>query len=629
MAQHPDPAGRSVASNPFESFLPDDIARNSIRLILTRWVAGAMVLLATAFCGRVLGLPLPEMALYVVGVIILAYNGVLALLMKNAQSVGGAHQWRRVSRVVVLQVALDWVSMAAFLHLTGGICSPAIPILLIHMLMVTILLPGQSPYLYVALGIGMLGLLTILERTGVLAHYAVIPGIPPSLHRDPVFIGAQLAFFSITAFAIVYLTYGIMQRLRERERQIAALLMTTQAVSSTLSVPEVMDRLARSAAQALGVRRASIRLLDESGEHLTMMAAYGLSQSYLDKGPVDLSSNPLAQQALLGGPLIVADAATDPRVQYSRQVMEEGIRSMVVAPILGRGRPLGILRVYSGRPHRFAPSDAAFVVSIAQQGATALENALAHDALHRANEERAQFVRIVTHELRAPVSGAQSLLRVLMHGLAGTLEPQQTDILERLERRLDTLIDLINDLLALAATKTGAYKEPLQVLPLQPIIQQVIGRQREQASEKNIALTFEMPESDLAVCGTEDGLARIFDNLIGNAVKYTLPGGSVHVTVEVQISRAVVTVSDTGIGIPEADLPRLWNEFFRASNAKKSGIAGTGLGLAIVRQLVERFGGMVSVRSIEGEGTTFKVTLPLDRCPGGDPESVSGASLDP
>ena len=119
----------------------------------------------------------------------------------------------------------------------------------------------------------------------------------------------------------------------------------------------------------------------------------------------------------------------------------------------------------------------------------------------------------------------------------------------------------------------------------------------------------------LSVQATEDGLDRIFSNLISNAIKYTPEGGKVEVTVGEQLGKAVVTVSDTGIGIPLHELSDLWVDFFRASNARRSGIPGTGLGLSIVKQLVNHFSGTVEVRSTEGKGTIFKVMLPLVRMP--------------
>lgn len=587
--------------------LPGDINSNSVSMIRMRWAAALLVLGATAFCVHVLGLPLPEMGLYVTGLVIIVYNAVLAALNARLHD-----DPQHAGQIVRVQVVLDWVSMALFLHFTGGICSPAIPFLLIHMLMVTILLPGQSPYLYVVMGTGLLAALTLAESTGLLPHFHVIPLLPRALYKNPIYIGSQLGFTAITALVIVYLTSNIMKRLREREQQIGALFDATSATSSTLSLPDVMQRLAQSAAEALGMKRASIRLLDESGERLDMTAAYGLSQDYLNKGPVELSYSQLDRDALLGEPVIIERATADPRMQYPREIAEEGIESIVVVPIVRKGRALGVLRVYSSQADCFRMEDAAFAMAIAQQGATALENAMAHEALQKAEQTRTQYIRLVTHELRSPVGGAQSLLRTLLAGLAGELSDQQRDILERVERRLDALLNLISDLLILAASKTPELGEAPRRLPLQRSVTQVVDRWRPEAAEKDIKLMCDVPFEMLPVLGTEEGLARIFDNLIGNAVKYTPEGGEVSVQVAERPAGAVITVSDTGIGIPAEEISCLWDEFYRASNARQSGLPGTGLGLSIVRQLVESYGGMVNVQSAEGKGTTFRVTLPID-----------------
>jgi len=251
------------------------------------------VVLATVLCARVLRLPLPETSLVATGVAILMYNAAFVLLSRRAYSPQPDIYLRRIRSLVILQVGLDWVSMAVFLHLTGGVTSPGIPLFLIHMLMVTILLPGRSSYVYVALGIGAVATLAGLEATGFLIHYAVIPALPADLYRDPIYAVAAVVFFGIAAVATVTLAASIVTRLHERERQINALLQTTRAVSSTLSLPDVLQALASGAAIALSSARASIRLLDETGERLTLVAAYGLSAAYKEKGPVEVSLDQL------------------------------------------------------------------------------------------------------------------------------------------------------------------------------------------------------------------------------------------------------------------------------------------------------------------------------------------------
>jgi signal transduction histidine kinase len=229
--------------------------------------------------------------------------------------------------------------------------------------------------------------------------------------------------------------------------------------------------------------------------------------------------------------------------------------------------------------------------------------------MERLDQRKSEFMVMVAHELRAPIGGAQSLLRTLVRGLAGELSEKQKEILGRVEVRLDGLMELVNDLLSLAASKTLEADKPLESVPLYPLLQGMMDRYSVEADSKQISLSLEVPEKNLSVRATEDGLERVFTNLIGNAIKYTPSGGHVEITVTDYPEIVQIAVADTGIGIPHADLPHLFEEFFRAKNARRSGITGTGLGLSIVKQLVERFGGKIEVHSVEGEGTTFTVAL--------------------
>lgn len=602
---------RTMLDGPAENWLPRDAAYDTYRLIRTRWVGGGMVLFITAICVHILGLPLPEAGLYTLGIVILLYNGILLGVAGRASRADQTRSVLHFRKIMILQVVLDWLSMAVFIHLTGGITSPAIFLFIIHVVLVTIILRGQSPYTYVLFAVVMILLVTLLESVGILPHYQVIPGMNCDLCHNNLYAIAQVVFFSVALFATVFLTNSVMRRLWERERQVMGLLQTTRSISSTLELSIVLENLARGAAEALAVPGASIRILDVTGERLTMVASYGLSRVYLEKGPVELSGSYLDREALTGKTVLVDQAEHDPRVQYPKEMAEEGIQSILVAPVIGR-KPLGVLRAYSNLPNHFTMKDADFLQAIAHQSAAAIENAQTYAALQQAEQRRTQFVRQVTHELRSPVTGAQSLLRVLLHNMAGELTPQQQDIVGRLENRMGTLLELITDLLALAASKSFDQRQELETITLQPLIQATVDSFKHQAAEKDVQLDLTMSETPLRIRATEDGLKRVAENLIGNAIKYTLEGGSVTVNVTKETSCAVLTVTDTGIGIPDEALERLGEEFYRAPNVRHSGIPGTGLGIAIVKQFVASFSGLMSIQSTVGTGTTITITLPLN-----------------
>jgi signal transduction histidine kinase len=240
-----------------------------------------------------------------------------------------------------------------------------------------------------------------------------------------------------------------------------------------------------------------------------------------------------------------------------------------------------------------------------------IELARARDEAERLNEFKTSFLQTAAHELRSPVSGAQSLVRTLLHGSAGELKPQQSELLSRVEIRLDFMLSMINDILTLASSKSIEPNQPLEMVQLKPVIRRVIDRFEEQAKNQQVVVKCSGSGKHLGVLATENGLETVMSNLICNAIKYSKPGGTVEIDIQKEPEQVRISVADAGIGIPEEDLPHIWEEFFRAKNAHLAGITGTGLGLSIVKQFVDRFGGQISVKSSVGKGTTFTVSLRL------------------
>jgi signal transduction histidine kinase len=218
---------------------------------------------------------------------------------------------------------------------------------------------------------------------------------------------------------------------------------------------------------------------------------------------------------------------------------------------------------------------------------------------------------VFTHELRSPVRVTSSLLNVLSQGYAGELNERQADLIDRARRRLKALETLVDDVLDLAAGKADRAADVVHgPVSLDEVLHEVCVRHEPMAGEKSLSMQYWGLDDRLMVCGDRQELDRIFNNLIGNAVKYTQTG-TVAVRTERTDGWVRISVADTGIGIPADAQQHLFQEFFRARNAKASGETGTGLGLAIVKDLVERYGGRIHVESTEGVGTTVIVQLPV------------------
>src|SRR5512135_3545573 len=155
----------------------------------------------------------------------------------------------------------------------------------------------------------------------------------------------------------------------------------TDAVSGTLNVGEVLDLIVRKIPEVLHLKGATIRLLNETGTELKLVAAHGLSEKYLNKGPVDTEEN--VRTALNENPVAISDAATDPRIRYKKEAEEEGIKSMLTLPIIARGKVIGVLRLLTGHPRHFSNEEIDFAASLAKQCGAAIENARLYEGQYR------------------------------------------------------------------------------------------------------------------------------------------------------------------------------------------------------------------------------------------------------
>jgi signal transduction histidine kinase len=379
-----------------------------------------------------------------------------------------------------------------------------------------------------------------------------------------------------------------------------------------VELDHVLARLAEAARQVVRADAAVVYLLDGDGACLVLAAAFGLPVTFQSRGPIEVEHSPLDKEALVNGPTIVNNARADPQAIN----VPGDYCSVLCVPLVHKGDPVGVLRVYATDVWHFSAQDVTMLMPLADLGAAVIASARALESLATLEAGKARFIQVATHELRSPVGVAQSLVRGVLKGYAGALSEKQADVFERVNRRLDGLEGLINDLLDLAAGKAPQLAEREGPVLLNASVGRAVVLLQPRAEEKGLDMRLQLCRDQLVVWGTEEGLDRIFVNLVSNAVKYTPAGGSVTVTVRCLPGQAQVEVADTGIGIPEEALAHLFVEFYRAPNAKALSEVGTGLGLAIVKDLVERYKGRIEVRSTVGQGSAFTVTLPLIQ-PGG------------
>jgi signal transduction histidine kinase len=232
--------------------------------------------------------------------------------------------------------------------------------------------------------------------------------------------------------------------------------------------------------------------------------------------------------------------------------------------------------------------------------------------LEQSERARSRYMRKVAHELRGPLGTIQTALKVV---LADILPPSARDMVSRAERRTGELAQVTQDLLALSRARDVAAETALTEVPLAELVREVAEEQRPVATRAGVTLEVEVTEPGRRYRADPQGIEQLLRNLLANAIRYTPKNGRIGVRLSAVPAGVRLEVTDTGIGIPEEALPRLFEEFYRAENAREVAPEGSGLGLAIVRAVAGQHGGYVTVASELGRGTTFTVELPLEPLP--------------
>lgn len=242
---------------------------------------------------------------------------------------------------------------------------------------------------------------------------------------------------------------------------------------------------------------------------------------------------------------------------------------------------------------------------------------LAYEKLREAETVKQKYTIGIVHEIKSPLSSVQSFHDIILEGYTGPINPQAKEKLIRARARTDEAIQIINDVLSISKLKlqVGIKKEDVDLIQL---LHKIISKKKVQADYLRIAINFyDLSTKKDFLKGDYTLLELAFSNLIGNGIKYSNPGGTVEIVVEdgKSDSEMDIEICDDGIGIPEKDQIKIFNEFFRASNVKHKNYEGTGLGLSVVKQIVEQHGGKITFKSPSrmakenGPGTCFRVTL--------------------
>ena len=242
-----------------------------------------------------------------------------------------------------------------------------------------------------------------------------------------------------------------------------------------------------------------------------------------------------------------------------------------------------------------------------EEGAFVLARNISH--IRRLEKVRQDFMVNISHELRTPIASLKAIADTLQDGALDNREVA-LDFLQRIQMEIDKLAQMVNELGELSRIESGDMPLKIESADITAVINRVVGRMEAQADRAGNHLGADIPAGLPQVKMDENRIEQVLVNLIHNAIKFTPPGGSVNVSAKVNGGEALVSVADTGIGIPADDLPRIFERFYKVDKARSG--RGTGLGLAIAKHIVQSHGGEISAQSEQGKGSVFSFSLPLE-----------------
>jgi signal transduction histidine kinase len=410
---------------------------------------------------------------------------------------------------------------------------------------------------------------------------------------------------------------------RARELETVAAVSTT--ASTTLDPDELLQSVVDLTKERFNLYHAHIYLADESWNTLLLAAGAGeVGRQMVTEGwaiPIDHIQSIVANAARNRHYVIANNMSRDMNTGFLSNYLLPNTRSEMAVPMIVGEKLLGVFDVQADSANFFTEEDASIYTTLAAQVAVALQNARLYveqaatvAQLRELDRLKSSFLANMSHELRTPLNSILGFADVMLEELDGPLTENMSTDLGLIYKNGQHLLHLINDVLDMAKIESGKMNLNIEKFNLQEIIEEVTSITSTLASAKNLALFIE-PDSDHEVEINADKirLRQVMINLVNNSIKFT-EKGKISIRVVREESNVLISVKDTGLGIPTELLESVFQEFTQVDTTTTRKVGGTGLGLPISRRLIEMHSGRLWAEStgIEGEGSTFFVLLPIE-----------------
>jgi signal transduction histidine kinase len=399
------------------------------------------------------------------------------------------------------------------------------------------------------------------------------------------------------------------QRIQDSQQaRLAALGQISSQLGTSPDLSQAVKQALDTIIELTGAERGCLMLLDEENGRFTTKVTHSAGPEAFEEQMRQIGSAVVEPVIASGESLLINDAQKDECFSGQQTIVGVELQSIMCAPLWSQGKVTGAVYV-DQRPSssRFEQADLDLLSALANQAALAVANGRLQETVRTANRARHDFISLVTHELRLPMTSIKGYADLLTSGMAGELNAQQQQFFTVIQRNLERMGRLIGDLADINRVESDRVKFDSRLVDLRPLVEKVVANLTEAVNGRNQTITIALPDDLPQVYANPTRLVQILANLVSNAHQYTADGGQMAQSV-MDIIR--VDVTDNGLGVSEEDQTRLFTPFFRAEDRFVREQPGWGLGLAVARKFVEAQGGTISFASELGAGSTFSFTIP-------------------
>jgi PAS domain S-box-containing protein len=557
-------------------------------LIKLRWIAIACVGIGAYISGSVLAIEIRSLALYCIAALLALYNLAVLLRLNQITKSNREVSEPAVKRIINFQICADLVLLTVILHFSGGIENPFVFYFIFHMIIASILLSVRESYLQATFAVLLFGFLLLSEYFELVPHYCLKGFVEQCLHKDGVYILGTFFVFATSLYLVVYMTSYIAVRLRRAEQALRA-------------SRDYLGRILNGMHEGLVVIDRDYTIKDVNGRFLEQCKVnrdeavgskcYKISH-HADKpcsGPGQVC--PAAQ---------VFDTAETVQVEHTH--FNSGDNPHFIE--------LNAFPLFAADGNVESVVELSHDITERKRNEQALKEA--NLLLQEKDRIKDEYVSRVTHDIKGHLASIQGCLAVVRDKAAEKLDSQDADFIHRAYTRAAKLTDFVKKLLRLTQMRLSNKME-MKPFSFNDALRNVVNSVKAKAQDKFITLNCNIAPTVGRIVGNQLSIEEMVTNLLLNSIKYTPENGTVGIDAEEHDGCIIVRITDTGIGIPIEEQGRIFDEFYRADNARRVEQDGTGLGLSIVKHIIERHGGEIRVQSEEGSGTTFTLTLPKGR----------------